>query len=230
MALLFVITVLALTGTVVDSSSNVTGCDAPLSNSTCKQGSCLKPPCMMHCGLTTLYGLCTQTCNSSCDSVKCTASQYCLQTCSTANCTSMTCDAPKCVQQCESATCGVMKCVKNAKRPNECLQSSKSGQMICENEICFQNCSNGNCNLTCSSSAKQCDQTCDGGNCQYKCEALLCSLSCKGGTCTNMLPSTTKMPPTTTSFPTTTTTSSGYCLQMTVAVSLALMFALVAFM
>ena len=230
MALLFIIAVLSIAGTMVDSESNITSCDAPLSNTTCTQGSCLQPPCTMGCGLTTSYETCEQTCNSSCDYMKCDASGRCLQTCSSANCTSMACDAKHCFQKCEGSICGVLTCAKNAESPNSCEQSSTTAQMICERDTCDQNCNKGQCSLTCLSGVKVCTQSCNNGNCQFKCEAEKCTLNCNGGNCTEIKPSTTKMSPTTTTTPTPTPTGIGDRLQMRASVGLALMFAVVAFM
>ena len=237
MALLFIITVLSLTGTLVDSASNITSCDAPQDNATCTQGACLHPPCTMRCGLTTAYQQCLQTCNSSCDSIKCDASDRCNQNCKDGKCTSMTCDAKSCFQRCESGICGVMTCAKSAKSATTCEQTSLTGQMICEHATCQQNCNGGNCSMICSSNVNQCTQSCmNGGNCQYKCEAAKCNLNCNGGNCTKIVPPTAEMPSTTTKMPLATTkmppatTSSGDRLQLRASVGLILMFAVVAFM
>ncbi|XP_078351342.1 uncharacterized protein LOC144636073 [Oculina patagonica] len=214
MALLFIITVLSLTGTLVDSASTITGCDAPTSNVTCVQGSCAQPPCTMQCGLSTPYEQCEQLCSSSCDSVKCDASSLCRQTCE-GNCMSLTCDAQDCFQICDRGICGEMTCAKNDKSATSCEQSSPTAQMSCEKETCTQSCTNGgNCTMTCSSDVKLCIQSCLDGNCQYKCEAEKCTLNCKGGTCTII-----ESP-----------TNSGDRLQMTASLGLSLIFAVVAFM
>ncbi|KAJ7374356.1 hypothetical protein OS493_007445 [Desmophyllum pertusum] len=219
MALLFIITLLSLTGTMVASVSSITSCDAPLSNTTCTQANCTQPPCTMLCGQTTPYDSCEQQCDdSTCSAMKCDASGRCLQSCSRGTCQYMTCDANSCFQTCNRATCGVMKCVKEANNASYCEQA-EGAEMICESETCSQTCS-GNCSLTCTSSVKMCTQYCiNGGICSFKCEADKCKLNCKFGTCTEIKPSTTKMPE-----------SSGGRLRLTASVGLGLMFAAVAFM
>lgn len=222
MALVFIIIVLSLAGAMVDSASNITSCDAPLSNTTCQQGSCLQPPCTMHCGLTTPYDTCEQRCNAnSCDSLKCNASVRCLQQCNDGNCISMTCDATNCFQSCNRGNCSLMTCSENARNASTCEQSSMTAEMICGNDICTQNCDAGNCRMICSSSVKQCTQNCNVGNCFYMCEAQTCYLNCEGGgNCTNIKSSTSKP----------TTESGGGTLQMKASVGLGLVFAVVSFM
>ena len=172
MALVLIITILSLAATMVDSASDITSCDAPLSNTTCQQGSCLQPPCTMRCGLTTPYDTCEQRCDaSSCDSLKCNASGLCRQGCSNGNCESITCDAKSCFQSCNRGNCTLMTCSDNAKNTTACEQSSTTAEMICESDTCTQNCDTGNCNMTCSSSVKLCTQNCNGGNCRYTCAA-----------------------------------------------------------
>ena len=222
MALVFIITVLSLTGTMVDSASNITSCDAPLSNSTCDQRSCQQPPCTMLCGLTTPYDTCQQACvASSCDVMKCNASDRCVQRCNDGNCTSMTCDAKSCFQSCNRGICGLMTCAENAKNATSCEQTSTTARMICERDICTQNCDSGNCHMICLSSVKECAQNCNGGTCRFQCASKKCTLSCEGGSCTEIKPSTTEMP---------TTKSSGGRLQMKALVGLSLVFAVVSFM
>ena len=218
MALAFIITVLSLTGTMVDSASNVTSCDAPLSNTTCAQRSCQQPPCTMRCGLTTTYDICEQSCSaSSCDSMKCNASDRCVQRCNDGNCTTMTCDATNCFQSCNRGNCNSMTCSENAKNASICEQTSTTAEMICGKDTCTQNCDLGNCNLICLSSVKQCTQNCNGGSCRFKCKAQECKLNCDGDSCTEI----TEMPAT--------TKSNGGVLQMQASVGMGLVFAVVSF-
>ena len=170
MALAFTITVLSLTGTIVNSASNITSCDGPPSNTTCKQRSCLQPPCTMLCGLTTAYDTCEQSC-SSCDSIKCNASDRCLQQCNGGNCMAMICDAKNCFQFCIRGNCGSMTCSENTRDASTCEQTSTTAEMICGKDTCTQNCHAGNCNLICLSSVKQCTHNCNGGNCRSTCAA-----------------------------------------------------------
>lgn len=222
MALVFIITVLSLTGTLVDSASNITSCDAPLSNTTCVQGSCQQPPCTMRCGLTTQYDTCQQRCDaSSCDSMKCNASDRCLQRCDDGNCKAMTCDAKNCDQSCNRGNCTSITCSENAKNTSTCEQSSTTAEMICGTDTCYQNCQKGNCFMFCLSSVKQCTQNCNGGNCSFMCKAQQCTLHCDGGSCTEIKPSTTKMPAT--------TKSNGGVLQLKASLGLGLVFAVVSF-
>lgn len=232
MALVFIITVLSLTGNMVDSASNITSCDAPPSNTTCTQGSCQQPPCTMLCGLTTPYDTCQQKCDaSSCDSMKCNASDRCVQLCSEGNCKSMTCDAEYCRQSCNRGICGLMTCAENAKNATFCEQISTTAEMICERDTCIQNCNTGNCTMTCSSSGKQCTQNCKGGNCRFKCAAQECTQSCDGGSCTEIKSSTTERFTEMPASPNPTTAkSSGGRLQMKASVGLGLVFAVVSFM
>ena len=222
MALAFIITVLSLTGTMVNSASNITSCDAPLSDITCVQGSCQQPPCTMHCGLTTAYDTCEQSCSSSsCDSIKCNASDRCLQRCRDGNCTAMICDAKNCFQSCTGGNCSLMTCSENTRDASTCEQTSTTAEMICGKDTCTQNCDRGNCNLICLSSVKLCTHNCNGGNCTSTCAAQECKLNCEGGSCTEIKPSTTPAPAT--------TKSNGGVLQMTASVALGLVFAVVSF-
>ena len=221
MALVFIITVLSLACAMVDSASNITSCEAPISNTTCVQDSCLQPPCTMRCGLTTPYDICQQNCNtSSCDSMKCDASDRCVQRCHDGECKSMTCDAKNCFQSCDRGNCTFMKCSENAKNATTCEQSSTTAEMACGKDTCVQTCNTGNCHLICLSSVKQCTQNCRSGTCRFMCAAQKCMLNCDGGSCTELKPSTEKI---------TTPTSRGV-LQMKASVGFALVFAVFSFL
>ena len=228
MALLFVIAVLSLSGTIVHSATNITNitiCDAPQSNTTCEQGSCPKPPCNMLCGQTKKYNICQQRCDSSnCDVMDCDSSEMCRQSCSDGNCAFMECDAYKCFQICNRGNCGNMACAKNLRNVSFCEQNSGSGSghLTCEADRCSQSCPGGNCTLICSSKVKDCTQACPGGTCTIKCEAEKCTLDCTGGgSCTVIKSSTTPVP---------TTVSSGSRLQLTASLGFGLLFTVAVFM
>lgn len=185
MALLLVIALLFLTGTMVDAGSNITNCDELLGNNTCKQIICIQSPCNMMCGLTKVYDVCDQICYAiKCDTVQCSASQSCDQICGANKCSSLTCDSKNCSQHCQGKDCGIMTCPKQV---NNCAQSSRNGTMICEANQCTQSCSVGDCNMVCHVGVKSCTQVtvgdaaaveCDGDVCQQFCYRGKCSLTC----------------------------------------------------
>ena len=188
-AWLLIIALLSVTGTIVESANDKTGCDEMPNNDTCLQENCNQQPCSILCGQVSPYERCNQECNgSTCDSMVCTSSiNSCLQDChGGAVCKSFNCESNQCFQKCTGGDCSMMTCAKDA---SHCEQSSGK-EMICHSGFCQQTCRSGQCNMTCSSSVKRCDQDCVGGGCFYQCAAEKCAFQCTGGNCTKIIPTT----------------------------------------
>ena len=191
MALLFVIALLLVTGTLVDSATNKTNCDYQPNNSSCTQDSCGQTPCKMFCGLMTSYDTCVQSCpqSSNCDSLDCRASESCMQVCRS-TCGSLACDANKCIQSCDDGNCSSQTCPNNV---TTCMQIS-AGEMTCEADVCTQSCSRGECRMVCPVGGSNCTQvSAKRGSVSMKCDRDVCEQTYTSeGRCNMSCSSTTR--------------------------------------
>lgn len=159
---------------------------------------CIRGRCNMMC----ISDECTQTCDVGGCEMKCPENaKRCIQKCSRGNCKmhcppgvqycQQTCESGRCTMLCDgkqcARTCRKSKCIYSAQPENITALAvvSTCNQAIAHREnICYQHCMNGDCELESVKNYSMQSQACYGGNCNLRCSAEeKCSQVCVGRQC-----------------------------------------------